>query len=357
MTRMHMNSPLLPALVLIAAAPSLGQADQNAAQLQENRLITVLKSDASRKEKADACRLLARVGTRECVPVLAGMLGDESLSHMARYALEPIPDALADESLRHALGKLQGRPLVGVIGSIGVRRDVKAVDALAGLLANNDPDVAQAAARTLGSIGSASAAKALQSGLAHGPVGRQLAICEGLFRCAERLAAEDQRDGAVAIHDLLLSMNNTAHQVRTGAVRGAILAHQKDGLPLLKEYLRNSDYVLFAAACRTSLEMPGTEVTQILASALGQLPAENQILVIQTLGRRADPAAVPALSITAKGGVKKVRLAAIRSLAEVGHVSAALLLEGLATDSDPELSQAAKESLASLQDPQTQPAP
>ena len=107
----------------------------------------MLKSDASRKEKADACRLLARVGTRECVPVLAGMLGDENLSHMARYALEAIPDALVDKSLRHALGKLQGRPLVGVIGSIGVRRDVKAVDALAGLLANNDPDVAQAAAR------------------------------------------------------------------------------------------------------------------------------------------------------------------------------------------------------------------
>jgi hypothetical protein len=152
-------------------------------------------------------------------------------------------------------------------------------------------------------------------------------------------------------------MKDAAHQVRTGAVRGAILARQKDGLPLLEEYLRNSEYVLFAAACRTSMEMPGTEATVALTSALGQLPAENQILVIYALGWRADPAAVPALSVAAKGGAKTVRLAAIRALAQVGHPSAAPLLEELVKDSDPELSQAARESLARWQEPQTQPAP
>ena len=47
---------------------------------------------------------------------------------MARYALEPIPDPSVDDALRDALGKLKGRLLVGVIGSLGVRRDAKAVD-------------------------------------------------------------------------------------------------------------------------------------------------------------------------------------------------------------------------------------
>ena len=71
------------------------------------------------------------VATKEAVPTLAALLGDEKLSHMARYALEAIPDPSVDDALRDALGKLQGRPRLGVIGSLGVRRDAKAVDALA----------------------------------------------------------------------------------------------------------------------------------------------------------------------------------------------------------------------------------
>ena len=39
-----------------------------------------------------------------------------------------------DKALREAAGKLQGRLLVGVIGSIGVRRDTKAVSLLAKFL-------------------------------------------------------------------------------------------------------------------------------------------------------------------------------------------------------------------------------
>ncbi len=61
--------------------------------------------------------------------------------------------------LREALAKLKGRPLVGVIGSLGVRRDAKAVGPLSGLLKDSDPLVAQAAARSLGRIGNQAAAQ------------------------------------------------------------------------------------------------------------------------------------------------------------------------------------------------------
>ena len=104
---------------------------------------------------------------------------------MARYGLEPIPDQAVDDALRAALGKLKGRLLVGVIGSIGVRRDAKALDALEKLLGDGDGEVAQAAARALGSLGSPAAAKALETTLAKAPAANQSAVCEGLFRCAE----------------------------------------------------------------------------------------------------------------------------------------------------------------------------
>lgn len=46
-----------------------------------------------------------------------------------------------DEALRDALGKLKGRLLVGVIASIGVRRDAKAVEPLAKMLGSPDVEV------------------------------------------------------------------------------------------------------------------------------------------------------------------------------------------------------------------------
>ena len=355
MSKSGISLALLLALML-AAAQMFGQANQTAAKEPADKLIAVLKSDAPYQQKADACRQLATAGTKDAVAPLAAMLGDEKLSHMARYALEPIPDPAVDDALRDALGKVKGRPLVGVIGSIGVRRDPEAVEALAGRLQDADADVAQAAARALGRIGTSRAAKALNSAWANVPAGNQLAFCEGLFRCAEALAARGQRDEAMAIYDRLRIMH-AAHQVRAGALRGAILTREQDGLPLLRENLRSKDYVLLAAACRTTHEMPGHEVTQLLAAELSQpqLPAGNQVLVIQTLGQRADPAALPALFGLAKSGGKSARLAAIRALAQIGEASAAPVLAGLTKDADPEIVQAAQESLTSLPGAQSKP--
>jgi len=345
MSKSKRNFALFIALLVLGAGQSFGQTVPPATPEQVNKLIAVVKSDASQKEKADACRQLAVVGTKDAVAPLAALLGDEKLSHMARYALEPIPDPSVDEALRDALGKLKGRPLVGVIGSIGVRRDARAVEPLAKMLELPDAEVAQAAARALGSIGNQRAARVLQRALPGAPDANQLALCEGLLRCAEALAAKGRPELAFVIYDQLQS-TKAPHQVRTGALRGAILALGKDGLALLREHLRSDDYILFAAAVQTSLEMRGGEVTKALTSALKGLPADNQIMVIWALGKRADPGALPALFAAAKSGEKSVRIAAIRALPQVGDASAAPVLRALVADSDAEISRAAKESLA-----------
>ena len=53
---------------------------------------------------------------------------------------------------------------------------------------------------------------------------------------------------------------------RTAALRGAILTRKEDGLPLLKQALHSDHFSLFLAAVRTSQEMPGPDVTRLLAS-------------------------------------------------------------------------------------------
>jgi hypothetical protein len=116
----------------------------------------------------------------------------------------------------------------------------------------------------------------------------------------------------------------------------------------MREYLRSDSYIMFSAACQTALEMPGEEVTRALTSVLNNLPADNKILVIWTLGKRGDPAAVPALSAAAGTGDKSVRVAAIKAMPQIGHASAVLVLADLLGDKDSEISKAAQEALAAI---------
>jgi HEAT repeat protein len=217
------------ALLFAGGVPIFGQDARPAAKNpREAELIAVLKSHASRKEKADACLVLARIGGKDSVAPLAALLGEETIAHMARYALEPIPDPAVDAALCDALGRLKGRPLIGVIGSIGVRRDAKAVGPLVALLKDKDAGVAQAAARALGSVSTPEAVKALQDALPMASADLQPAIAEGLFRCAEASSARGQRGEARAIYERLKEPK-MPQPVRDGASRKARLLSQAEG--------------------------------------------------------------------------------------------------------------------------------
>jgi len=368
MLKSRIHIILIIALLLAGAARLSAQTVPPKAD--EGKLIAVLKSsDATHKEKVDACRGLALIATEKSIAPLAALLGDEKLSHMARYALETIKDPAVDVVFRESLGKLKGRPLVGVIGSIGVRRDARAVKPLANILMQHDagPEVTEAAVRALGSIGNMAAAEMLQTALEHAPSDNRLAICEGLFRCAEALVADGHRDVAIEIYDQLRE-SDAPHQVRGGALRGAILARgskgkiprragetlqrflerRNDGVSLLQKHLRSDSYIMFSAACQAALEMPGEEVTQALTAELNQLSADNKILVIWTMGKRGDPAAVPALSAATNDSEKSVRIAAIKAMPQIGDASAVPVLTDLLGDNDGDIAQAAQEALAAI---------
>jgi HEAT repeat protein len=315
---------------------------------QEAQLLAVLKSDAGGFEKATACRELSRVATKQSVPVLATLLGDEKLSHMARYALETINDPSVDEALRGALGKVSGRPLQGVIGSLGVRRDAKAVPAIAKLLTAADAGVAQAAARGLGQIGTADAAQALQAALAGAAAAQRLALAEGLFRCAESLAAQGQTAKSQAIYDHLRGMAQAPQQIRVAALRGAILTRGKAGVPLLVAAIRGADYVQTAAAARTAIELAGAEVTTALCGELPNLPADKQVLVINTLGYRGDAAAGPALLAVATKSSGAVRLAAVENLTHLAYEPVLPLLAKLALSGEADQVESARNCLGNF---------
>ena len=112
--------------------------DAAARKALEKRLAAALAADVPQAAKDFICRKLSLVGSAECVPACAALLADEKLSHMARYALERIPDAAAVKAMRDAMPKVKGKLKVGVINSLGVRRDAESTAALTALLKDAD---------------------------------------------------------------------------------------------------------------------------------------------------------------------------------------------------------------------------
>src|SRR4051812_27378106 len=155
---------LIAALLLSKASP-FEDTDQPPLRRSEAQLIEILQTKP-KAEKAIACKQLATVGTKACVPELAKLLQDKELHSWARIALEAIPNAAADQALVEAAKSLKGQLLVGTINSIGVRRSSGAVDILSKRLTSKNAEVASASAVALGRIGDGQAENILRKSLA-----------------------------------------------------------------------------------------------------------------------------------------------------------------------------------------------
>jgi HEAT repeat protein len=186
----------------------------------ETRLAAVLKTGVSRDAKDFVCRKLMVVGTAAAVPTLAELLLEQDHSHMARYALERIPAPEAAQALRDALPKLKGVLKVGVVGSLGVRRDAASVPALAALLGDGDVAVARAAALALGAIRTPEAAQALAVAKATNAEAKPAAT-DACLACAEGLLAAGQKAEALAMYKTLVGEDRPKH-VRLAATRGML---------------------------------------------------------------------------------------------------------------------------------------
>ncbi|MFQ6035864.1 MAG: HEAT repeat domain-containing protein [Sedimentisphaerales bacterium] len=197
----------------------------------ERSLIGVLESDAKYAGKQFVCRKLSIIGTKQSVPALAEMLIKPKFSDMARYALERIPDESVDEALRDALPKTSGKTKVGIINSLGERRDSKAATALSSLIYDSDDMVAGSAIAALGKIGGRRATKALARAKGETSGKLRMLVLDAFLSCADQLAAKGRRKQAVAIYKEL-SEKGLPEPIRAAAAIGRLNVIKKGRTPL-----------------------------------------------------------------------------------------------------------------------------
>ena len=187
----------------------------------EKSLIGVLQSDATYAGKQYVCRELSIIGTEQSVPALAKMLTNDEYSDMARYALERIPGEAVDEALRNALAKTTGKTKVGIINSLGERKDSKAAAALSKLIYDSDNMIADAAASALGKIGGPEATKALAEAKGKTSGKLQMVLLDAYLKCADQLAAQGKKKQALAIYKEL-SEESLPEPIRAAAALGRL---------------------------------------------------------------------------------------------------------------------------------------
>lgn len=342
----HTATFLATSLALVLVCGRSGECQTVSAD-REPELIAILSGDAPAAEKAITCKKLAIYGSSAAVPELAKLLEDPQLASWSRIALEAIPGPEADEALRKATESLQGSLLVGVINSIGVRRDAGAVELLTAKLKDQDSGIATAAAVALGHVGNAAAGKALRQALASENAEVRSGAAEGCILCAERFLSDGQAVVAIEIYDEVRKAD-VPRQRKLEATRGAIVARKQDGIPLLVEQLRNSDRGLFQIGLSTIREFPGSDIDKALAAEVDRATPERAALIIVAMADRPETVDLVAVSKASESGPQPVRLAAIAALGRVGKPSSFASLLKMTLEADPDIAQSAQTAIAEL---------
>jgi HEAT repeat protein len=292
------------------------------------------------------CRQLYIIATPAEVPAVAKLLADEPLSHMARYVLERMEDPAAGAALRQAMATTQGKLLIGVVNSVGNRRDAAAVPTLRQMLAGQDAALAAAAAAALGKIGGPESLAALASAKTSVTGELKEVVIDAYLKCADELLAAGKNAEAATIYTELYQ--GQPARIRMAALRGMVAAAPAKTAPVLLTLLKSTEAGDQAvAAGYVGRGMAGQQFTTTFVGALDGLAPGAKVLLIDALGIRGDIAAKPAILAAAKSEDEIVCVAAFKAIGSLGNSSDVTLLADTAAKGG-RSGDVARESLARL---------
>jgi type 1 glutamine amidotransferase/HEAT repeat protein len=318
---------------------------QLCAQVAAKLAAVMNDAKSTQTAKLFACQQLRTLGSAAQVPLLVAMLNNPETVEMARGTLQSIPGEESLAALREALKMLKGREQLGVVNSLGLRRDAKSAGAIAKLAGDGDALLAATAIEALGKIGTAEAAEALLK--AQAPAKGEGALQDAQLRCAELLAAANDNAGAAALYQQIWSSQRPGLW-RLAGLSGLVKVAKDKAAPLVLEALGSNDAAFQAAAVRLTRDLPGEKITAALVERLGKMDVAGQVLLVGVLGERGDKSAFEAVAKLADAQDANVRVAAITALASLGDAATAERLAKLAAAEKGAVQLAARQALGKL---------
>jgi type 1 glutamine amidotransferase/HEAT repeat protein len=319
---------------LAAVSPKLQQ--QN-----EKRLLQLLAGNLTFAGKQFVCEQLSLIGSKESVPALTRMLPDSTTADMARFALERIPDPAVDKALRKALSQNTGKIRIGLINTIGQRRDAKAVSALSRLVENSDPLTASAAITALGKIGGEKVARVLARAKDKTSGELHALVCDAYLNCANMFLQQSEKEKALAIY-AQLNAPQFSEAIRYAAMRGMMHGRDENVNEFVLSLLKNSDPPTQILAASLVHEIPATESVAVIAQALPNLTPASQVQLLTSFAERKDAETRQAAMAATTSDYAEVRAAALQTLGKIGDETTVPLLAKIAAGKNAEAAIARK---------------
>lgn len=313
----------------------------------EAQLAGFLESGATLAAKMAVCRHLREIGSSVSVPVLSKMLSQAETSDLARYALEKITDASAEQALTHGLGETRGKIRLGILASLGNRGDEKAVPFLEELLYGMDQAEAIASATALGKIAHPSAVNSLSKALAATSGQLHIQVATSLLSCAEKHMANKDSDEAAAIYQTLMHTDIPLH-VRQAAFKGRLAAVGKEAKGIIISTLKDKQPEWYKPSISMVRDVFDASNIQEVCVVLSGLPPENQVQLLEVLSHYRVKAVLDSAVQAVKNENRGVRIAALRALKSIGDATAVEPLVRHAAKSGGQEQEAARTSLWSL---------
>ena len=126
---------------------------------------------------------------------------------------------------------------------------------------------------------------------------------------------------------------------------------ENSALAIVIDALKGEDESMQSMAIALVRDMPGPEVTKVLARELPNLSVRGQMQLLSALADRGDRTALPAVITAAKAKDESVRVAALKAIGDLGDASSVSLLAETAAATQGAEQKAARASLYRLRGP------
>lgn len=299
-------------------------------------LMPLVEPSRPRELRIKGLRLLERlVPEGHQVQPIAAMMweGDPILQDKARTVLERINTPNAAAALRSALAAADPAFQAAILNSLGQMRDEASLETIVTLCASDHPAVRAAAAAALAWTGN--------------PV--YLALADRVVRDADDATDLDARDARMRLLNVIetrggnwqVAVNRYLRILRdeTGVFKDAALAglgRIGDGtcvVPILNA-MKNADARTRYNAIAALRDMQGVDVARALVEAYPDVPEALRPDILEVLGEKKSPLAVPLLNEAMKSDSGPLRLAALKACSRSGLPEGLERLIATATNSE-----------------------
>ncbi len=317
--------------ICIAAGSSGAESDRRATV---KALLGFLGADVPLQARLIVIEQVGRLGKYEAVTPLGRVLMDDEsprAREAARRALEHLPVVTVKRKLREALPKSTGRLRVGILRSLGIRRDFSGVQTIMETIEDPDPEVRLAAIEALARIGEISSKLVVEEALEGAQGIEYQRVLRAYLRLGDSLVQNSEKGTARRIYDRAMGLGRAA---QCAALLGFARAGLQSEVSRIVGYTTSDDPQVRGAALEAAGVMPGGRMTKAIVGKLNQTTEaelrESYLAVLAWRGDAASVAKISSLSVEEQASVGRtvVQLAERHAAGEPGRVAKLLRTAG-----------------------------